>query len=295
MAGEGKVNDLNDFYKELVEYSNLAFKDDTHWLTVEDRGRVAELNRILGRKIGYLGDLISELSGMRSVNIGGSKSDMWSVTLKLPLNPLVVHASLICVQATNRAIGKLEYDISKGARDKITGELTPQKTTNLKTIKVPPQEILREVPLKAFISHGKDSAALRKLKEFIETLGIEPIIVKKQASLDKDVPDKVDLYLNQADFVIILATGDDTVKDKITGKEIIQPRQNVVHEIGLAQKTHPGRIIYLLEEKAEFPSNIRPRVWESFKQRNMMNAFLGIVRELRAYGMLKVTKYPIEE
>lgn len=289
MAGEGIVNDLNDFYSELVQYSNLASKDAKYWLTVEERGRVAELNRILGRKIGYLGALISELSGMRNVNIEGSKSDMWSVTLKLPLDPLVVSASLICVQSTNRAIGKLEYEITKGTRDKLTGELTPQKTTNQEIIKVPPEEILREVPPKAFISHGKDSAALRKLKEFIETLGIEPIIVKKQASLDKDVPDKVDLYLGQADFVIILATADDKVEDKL------QPRQNVIHEIGLAQKIHPGKIIYLLEEGAEFPSNIRPKVWESFKKRNMMNAFLGIVRELRAYGILKVTKFPIEE
>jgi len=157
------------------------------------------------------------------------------------------------------------------------------------SIEVLPEEIFREVPPKAFISHGKESAALRKLKEFIETLGIEPLIVKKAASLDKDVPDKVNLYLTQADFVIILATGDDVFEGKR------HPRQNVIHEIGLAQKTQPGRIIYLLEEGTEFPSNIRPKVWESFKQRNMMDAFLGIIRELRAYGILKVTKFPIEE
>ena len=160
---------------------------------------------------------------------------------------------------------------------------------------VSPEAVFREVPPKVFISHGKKSVALRKLKEFVETLGIEALIVKQQASLDKDSPDKVSLYLNQADFVIILATGDDTVKDKKTGAELIQPRQNVIHEIGLAQNTHPGRIIYLLEEGADFPSNIRPRVWGSFKQRNMMEAFLGIVRELRAYGMLQVIKYPTEE
>lgn len=147
----------------------------------------------------------------------------------------------------------------------------------------------KEQSLKAFIAHGKESAALRKLKEFIETLGIEPLIVKQLVSMDKDLPDKVNSYLSQADFVIILATADDKVGDKL------QPRQNVIHEVGLAQKTHPGKIIYLLEEGAEFPSNIRPKVYESFKQRNMMNAFLGIVRELRAYGMLKVTKLQEEK
>jgi predicted nucleotide-binding protein len=161
-------------------------------------------------------------------------------------------------------------------------------------VRVFPESIFRKVPPKVFISHGRESAALRELKEFIETLGIEPLIEKEQASLDKDLPDKVNLYLNQADFVIVLATGDDTVRDKITGAEIIQPRQNVIHEIGLAQKTHPGRVIYLLEEGANFPSNIRPRVWDSFRQRHMMGAFLGIVRELRAYGMLEITKYPVE-
>jgi len=109
--------------------------------------------------------------------------------------------------------------------------------------------IIAEFPPKAFISHGKESAALTKLEDFLSTLGVKPLIVKDQPSLDKDLPDKVNLYLSQADFVIILATGDDTVKDKITGKETKQPRQNVIHEIGLAQKTRSGRIIYLESNK----------------------------------------------
>lgn len=187
-------------------------------------------------------------------------------------------------------------DVPAPSDEEVKTVKAPQPTSKREpkdTIEVSPESVFREVPPEVFISHGKESAALRKLKEFIETLGIEPLIVKKQASLDRDLPDKVNLYLNQADFVIILATGDDTVRDKKTGAEIKQPRQNVIHEIGLAQKTHPGRIIYLLEEGANFPSNIRPKVWESFKQRNMVDAFLGIVRELRAYGMLKVTKYPV--
>ena len=39
-------------------------------------------------------------------------------------------------------------------------------------VEVSPESIFRKVPPKVFISHGKESAALRKLKEFIETLGI---------------------------------------------------------------------------------------------------------------------------
>jgi len=147
------------------------------------------------------------------------------------------------------------------------------------------KESLMPIPQpKAFIAHGGDSPALRKLKTFLDALGVQPLVVEEQASLDKTLDDKVNHYLGQADFVIILATGDDEIEGKL------HPRQNVIHEIGLAQKTHPERIIYLLEERAQFPSNISPKVWERFKQRNMIKAFLCILRELRAYGILKAGK-----
>lgn len=163
-----------------------------------------------------------------------------------------------------------------------------KKEDNISISKAP-QDVFQLVSPKAFISHGKESVALNKLREFVETLGIEPILVKTQPNLDKDVSEKVKFYLDQADFTIILATADDKVGDKF------QPRQNIIHEIGLAQKTLPGRIIYLIEEEAYFPSNIKPKVYERFKQRHMINAFLRIIRELRAYGILTVTKYLSKE
>jgi predicted nucleotide-binding protein len=138
---------------------------------------------------------------------------------------------------------------------------------------------------RAFVSHGKESLALTKVERFLRELGIEVLIVKDKASLDKNVNMKVEHYLGQADFVIILATGD----DKIEGE--LHPRQNVIHETGLAQKTHAGKIIYLLEKNTKFPSNISPKVWESFDQQNMEDVFLRIVIELKALGILKVAKY----
>ena len=173
---------------------------------------------------------------------------------------------------------------------KYSEELEMRKTALLSIIQVhelvgiDTKPLVGQQPPKAFIAHGKKSVALTKLQEFLRALGVEPLVVKEQPSLDKTLDDKVNYYLSQADFVIILATADDKVGEKL------QPRQNVIHEIGLAQKTHGGKIIYLLEEGAEFPSNIRPKVYEPFKQRNMMNAFLHIAKELRAYGILKCVK-----
>ncbi len=193
------------------------------------------------------------------------------------------------------------YGINMTERDRYLKDLIRRKTVILSIIEkykilgieTKPAAVAGSPP-KAFIAHGGDSPALRNLKNFLEALGVKPLVVEEQPSEGRSVSENVDWYARQADFVIILATGDDTVKDKRTGKETKQPRQNVIHEIGLAQEKLPGKIIYLLEEGAEFPSNIRPKVWESFKQRNMMKAFLGILRELRAYDMLKLVK-PTEE
>jgi len=146
-----------------------------------------------------------------------------------------------------------------------------------------------ELPPKAFISHSKESPALDKLEEFLRALGVKPLTVKGQSGVDKTVDDKVNNYLSQADFAVILATGDDEVNGKL------HPRKNIIHEIELAQKAHQGRVIYLLEEGTECLSNISPDVWESFTQNDIAKAFLRIVRELKTYGMLKVVKPETEE
>jgi hypothetical protein len=136
----------------------------------------------------------------------------------------------------------------------------------------------------AFISHGKDSKALDKLCRFVRELGIEPLVVKDQPSEGKAVDDKVAYYLDQADCAIILATGDDEIDGKL------HPRENVAHEIGMAQAKFPNKIIYLLEKGAAFSSNISPKVWESFTKESMDEAFIAILRELKAFGILKVCK-----
>jgi len=278
MVSSGKIDvlsELETFLRELEYYRLSRLFGEIRPLPRSQVAYIANLRTKLLRDIGQFKFLIAELIRKEDIEIfekgGLYSSDMWLRGLKLEFDLTASEMLSYCIDVTHVAIGKLQDDIRRGHRDK-QGNVIQKPPT------IPTE------PPKAFVSHGKESVALDKLEEFVRSLGIEPLIVKEQPSLNKDLPDKVNLYLSQADFVIILATGDDEIEGKL------YPRQNVIHEIGLAQKTHPGRIIYLLEEGTEFPSNIRPKVWESFKQRNMMNAFLGIVRELRAYDMLKVIK-----
>jgi predicted nucleotide-binding protein len=94
------------------------------------------------------------------------------------------------------------------------------------------------------------------------------------------VDDLVEKRLGEADCAVILATADDNVGGRM------QPRPNVLHEIGLAQQRLDNRIIYLKEVGCDFPSNVAPKVWENFTQDNMEAAFEKIAKELQAFRLL---------
>jgi len=147
------------------------------------------------------------------------------------------------------------------------------------------EQMLKDSRLKVsgariFISHGTQTQALEKVERFVRALGLEPIIVVRTASEGMAVDDLVDTRMDECDGAIILATADDEIDDRW------QPRPNVIHEIGLAQEKYENRVIYLKESGCEFPSNIRPKVWESFSQENMEAAFEKISKELHAFGFI---------
>ncbi len=133
---------------------------------------------------------------------------------------------------------------------------------------------------KAFIAHGPETEALNKLCEFIDELGVKPLVVERLPSEGRSVNENVEHYLEQADCGLVLATKDDPVDGRF------QPRGNVNIEMGRFQERFGGRVIYLLEEGAAFPSNVSEKVWARFTQACMDEAFLKIARELKAFGLL---------
>jgi hypothetical protein len=139
---------------------------------------------------------------------------------------------------------------------------------------------LRSGSARVFISHGKQSQALTKLERFVRALGLEPVIVVHGPSEGMSVDALVDKRMSESDCAIILATGDDQVGNHR------QPRPNVIHEIGLAQEKLDNKVVYLKEEGCEFPSNVRPKVWESFTQENMEAAFEKVIKELRSFNII---------
>lgn len=276
-----------DFYKELLQlvenlktYRTLIESKEAEsndWFVglpilqdlLQSRSKAEvteELRESLVRSVGRVRQRITEITGKGELEKWGRVYDIWSTGLTAsPSAPVNLDALNACIDVTNEAIGRTEAEDG-------SWRALPNKSEG--------KNKLTEANVKAFISHGKDSLALSKIEKFLHDLGVEPLIVRDRPSLGKTVSEKVDYYLDQADCAIILATADDNIDGKLC------PRQNITHEIGLAQKTFQGKIIYLLEQGTEFPSNISPRVWESFRQDNLENVFSRIIKELKAFGLV---------
>ncbi len=163
-----------------------------------------------------------------------------------------------------------------------------------KSIKVSPEEIFRVVPPKAFIAHGGRSGVLDKLREFIEALGLEPLVVELLPSKGMSVDDKVNNYIKDADCGIVLATRGGIVDTK-SGRPKQHPRLNIIDEVERLRAKFPNRTILLLEKGVELPSNISGLTHESFARQSMDRAFIAIARELREMGILKTEKPPFKE
>jgi hypothetical protein len=132
---------------------------------------------------------------------------------------------------------------------------------------------------KVFTAHGQAESVLRRIEDYVRALGCEPVVVERLPSEGAAIDDLVEQRMGECAAAIILATCDDEVDGRW------QPRLNVIHETGLAQRTLQNRIVYLKESGCDFPSNIGPKVWEDFERTDLAPAFEKIAKELRAFGL----------
>lgn len=269
------LEDLELFRKQLQEYyfyrQNIIIEEKA--ITKQQLTRVGELHDELAVKAGKYGNLIADVTKIEPViSTSSGQSNIWTWALSYSANTLVVHALDQVLQATSLAIGNIQRDINLGIRNGKTGKATS--------------------PLgkpKAFIAHGGKSGVLDKLREFIQALGIDPIIVELSPSRTMSVDDKVKKYMQEADCGIVLATKGGIV-DKSGKREKQHPRLNVIDEFERLRAIFPDRTILLLEQGVELPSNIAGLTHERFARQSMDTAFTAIARELTDIGILKAVK-----
>ncbi len=261
------IDELKDFYKNLRRYENRQRRRDKGGFTQAQDRSLNALRLELQREYGRLGNTISQYGGRVGVQISGGYTDAFHVALQ-SLNMEVWDFDALdgAIGLVNKTIGKLE-------------------STPIAELEESRRDREAQTP-KAFIAHGGDSPTLRKLKNYLDALGVQPLVVEEQPSEGRSIAENVDYYARQADFAIILATKGDI--DGKTGGFI--PRGNVLIEIGKSQELFKERIIYLLQAGTKFPTNISEKVWGRFTTERMDDAFIKIARELCKFGILHAVK-----
>ena len=130
---------------------------------------------------------------------------------------------------------------------------------------------------KVFIGHGHNQQ-WRDLKDQLQDLhGYSVVAYETGARAGHAIRDVLEEMLENSDFAILVMTGEDG-----TGECWMNPRMNVVHELGLFQgRLGFGRAIVLLEEGTNEFSNINGVHQIRFGKGNIEGTFGEVLATLR--------------
>lgn len=130
----------------------------------------------------------------------------------------------------------------------ITGNDSPIVPENI-------SEREKNVPLKVFISHGKNSKILDQIKTSLELGGFEPIVAEEEETTAIPVPKKILAQMRQCQAAVISVSVDKSPKDE--SKTSFEINQNVLIEIGTAFVLYDERVILVWDKRIEVPSNLQ--------------------------------------
>lgn len=239
-----------------------------------------------------LKESLQEISRLKQLPYGNREYTLWKTRLEENIKTGLEEGDLAVLEETGLPVFIVNNYTTAAARQSHYISLLDAYNLNIEkiiqkyeSVKIENKPALPESPQpRIYISYGKESRVLSQIIQFLTALDIESLVIKNPAGQNRTVDDQIEYYLAQSELVIILAAGD----IEIDGRP--NPAQNVIYEIGLTQRTHPGRIICLLEKGTEIPAVIRPQVWEQYDPLNLESVFLRIVTELKNHGLLLTVK-----
>lgn len=135
---------------------------------------------------------------------------------------------------------------------------------------------------KVFIVHGHDEQLLQEVELMIHRIGLQPIILKNEASGGRTVIEKIERYTDVG-FGIVLYTACDEGRVKGATNFNRRARQNVVFEHGyLCAKLSRSRVVALNDSGIEVPSDLAGVVYISREASDWKSQ---IMREMREAGL----------
>lgn len=116
---------------------------------------------------------------------------------------------------------------------------------------------------KIFIVHGRPEGPKQSVARFLESLGIEAIILHEQPSQSRSVIEKIEAF-GDVDFAIVLMTPDD-IGGLANAPQLSRPRQNVLFELGyFIGKLTRSKVCVLKAGEMEMLSDYVGPIWVDF-------------------------------
>ncbi|ENG6109640.1 nucleotide-binding protein [Serratia liquefaciens] len=118
---------------------------------------------------------------------------------------------------------------------------------------------MNNVKKKVFIVHGHDSSLKFEVHAFLSSEGFEPIILHTQANNGDTIIEKLERYIDQVSFAVVLYTACDIgrANDAPESENQKRARQNVVFEHGyLFSKLGRKNVVALRAQGVEVPGDL---------------------------------------
>jgi predicted nucleotide-binding protein len=144
-----------------------------------------------------------------------------------------------------------------------------------------------------FVVHGHDHETLTAVEAFLSVIGLQPIVLHKQANEGRTLIEKFERHASRTPFAVVLVTHDDwgcsneeKERVQLAGKiaAVLKPRarQNVILELGyFAGSLGRNRVAVLYERGVELPSDLMGIVYVQLDS----GWKTALARELRAAGV----------
>lgn len=143
---------------------------------------------------------------------------------------------------------------------------------------------------KVFVVHGRDDVAKTSLEVFLHEIGLEPIVLHRQADEGMTIIEKFEKH-SDVDYAFILLTPDEIAylseeeskPDNDRQKEL-RARPNVIFEFGyFVGKLGRSRVCCLYTGNVSLPSDVSGMIYKKYEN-SIEEAAYSIIKDLKASG-----------
>jgi len=170
-------------------------------------------------------------------------------------------------------------------------ELIPLSSTSSSiTVETEQPTHATEKNKKVFVVHGHDEVAKTNLEVFLHEIGLDPIVLHRQADEGLTIIEKFEKH-SDVGYAFILLTPDDVaytktddIKSDDERKKEFRARPNVIFEFGyFVGKLGRSRVCCLYTGDVSLPSDVSGMIYKEFTN-NIEEVAYSIIKDLKASG-----------